>query len=84
MTSFSSAIEAIARGEGPEDFHMYLGYAGWGPDQVEGEIGAGAWLPASFEPTVLDVEADIMWEVAYQKAIGIIPMAFTSTHRGSA
>lgn len=39
----------------PSEFRMLLGYAGWGPDQLEGEIRSGAWLTA-------DVTADLVFE----------------------
>ena len=83
-TGARQAIEAIARGQGPDDFRLFLGYAGWGPKQVETEIGAGAWLPTCFEPALLDLAADVMWEAGYQKAVGTIPMAFTGASRGTA
>jgi len=40
-----------------------LGYAGWGPKQLENEIAAGAWLctEASAVPT-LESEPDHLWD----------------------
>lgn len=29
---------------GTDAFHLCLGYAGWGPGQLDGEIAQGAWL----------------------------------------
>ncbi len=84
VTSAREAVEAVARGEGPKQFRMFLGYAGWGPEQVEGEIRAGAWLPASFEPSLLTIEAEEVWAVGYQRAVGTVPMAFTGSRRGQA
>ncbi len=37
-------LSAIARGEGPKDSLVALGYAGWAGGQLEGEIAANAWL----------------------------------------
>ncbi|TXC69045.1 hypothetical protein FSZ31_08900 [Sphingorhabdus soli] len=46
LWSLSASIEtlrAIAAGEGPRDWLLALGYAGWGAGQLEGEIAANAW-----------------------------------------
>lgn len=52
---------------------VFLGYSGWGPGQVEGEIAQGAWLPAPFDPKVLfDVEIEQRWEAAYA-LMGVTP-----------
>lgn len=43
---FSGSIDvlrAIADGAGPRDWLLALGYAGWGPGQLEDEIAADAW-----------------------------------------
>lgn len=83
-TGARAAIEAIARGEGPQLFRLLLGYAGWGPGQLEGEIRVGAWLPASVDPGMLrSLDAEDLWDAAY-KGMGTSPLAFTSTRGGSA
>ena len=50
-----------------------LGYAGWGPRQLEKEIAAGAWLctEASAEPT-LEGEPDQLWD-ATLRGMGLDP-----------
>lgn len=85
VTGAREAIEALARGEGPERFRLFLGYAGWGQEQLEGEIAKGAWLPHEVLAELLfDAPSETLWEVAYDKSVGAPPMAFTSTIRGSA
>lgn len=37
-------LKAIARGDGPQNWLLALGYAGWGPGQLEQEIGQNSWL----------------------------------------
>ncbi len=44
LSTAQEMLEAIARGEGPRDFLVALGYAGWGSGQLEGEIKDNAWL----------------------------------------
>jgi putative transcriptional regulator len=84
VSSSRPVLEAIARGEGPKRFRLFLGYAGWGPSQVEGEIQRGAWLPASIVfPLLIDGDAETMWDAAYKATVGTSPMAFTG-RRGSA
>jgi len=54
-------------------FHCYSGYAGWGPGQLEREIGEGSWILAPVDPrVVLDSPPAEMWE-ACLKALGIDP-----------
>lgn len=85
ITGNRDFIEALARGQGPGTFRLFLGYAGWGPQQLENEIQAGAWLPASFDgPLLFGHEPDELWDVAYLRAVGAPPAVFTSTTRGSA
>ena len=37
-------LDALAAGRGPRDVLVALGYAGWGPGQLEHEVGQNAWL----------------------------------------
>lgn len=49
LTASRDILEAIAQGQGPQDYLVALGYAGWDADQLEDEIAANTWLtiPAS-------------------------------------
>lgn len=83
-TGARAAIEAVARGEGPTLFRLVLGYAGWGPGQLEGEIQQGAWLPVSVDGALLrDLESQSMWDAAY-RLVGAVPFGFSGSTRGSA
>ncbi len=84
ISSARELVEQIARGEGPDEFRLLLGYAGWAAEQLESEIQSGAWLPAPFLPDLLDVDPNDLWGAAYQRAVGTVPMAFTSSKRGLA
>lgn len=57
---------------------VLLGYSGWGPGQLEGEIAHGAWLPAPLhEPILFDTEADARWEATYE-ALGVSALGAVS------
>jgi putative transcriptional regulator len=85
VTGDRMLIEAVARGEGPERFRLVLGYAGWGPGQLESEIAAGGWLPAPLDPSLLfDVEVDALWDAAYRTTVGAHAFSFGSGPKGSA
>jgi putative transcriptional regulator len=63
MTSEISVLKAIADGKGPNKTLFALGYAGWGPGQLEGEIARGDWLSApADEGLIFDGDADTMWD----------------------
>jgi putative transcriptional regulator len=57
----------------PGDFRILLGYAGWGPGQLENEILAGAWLTTEATPElVFQTPLEAMWEKAL-RGLGIDP-----------
>lgn len=52
----------------------YLGYAGWGPGQLSGELADGTWVPlTASERLVFDEPADEVWASALRSA-GIDPI----------
>jgi putative transcriptional regulator len=44
LTTSKDILEAVARGDGPEQILVTLGYAGWAPGQLEHELAQNAWL----------------------------------------
>ncbi|MGR0482104.1 MAG: YqgE/AlgH family protein [Candidatus Electronema sp. V4] len=40
----SRLLEDISKGRGPKDYLFLLGYAGWGPGQLEAELLDNSWL----------------------------------------
>ena len=44
LTTSKDILEAVGRGEGPQQILVTLGYAGWSPGQLEHEISQNAWL----------------------------------------
>jgi putative transcriptional regulator len=61
-------IEAMGHGIGPRQSLVILGYAGWAPGQLEGELEAGAWhvVPADRD-LVFDKEAEKKWRTAMDR-----------------
>jgi putative transcriptional regulator len=57
MTATLDVLEALAQGTGPKQALLALGYAGWGPGQLEGEIARNDWL-------VLDLAQDLIFSAA--------------------
>ena len=54
LTTSKDVLEAMARGEGPRDVLVSLGYAGWGAGQLEQELAQNAWL-------TVDADADVIF-----------------------
>jgi len=50
ITTSRDILQAVADGQGPAHLLVALGYAGWGPGQLERELVENAWLssPADF------------------------------------
>ncbi len=73
MTATVEILRDMARGKGPERAIMTLGYAGWGPGQLEEEIQSNGWLicPADVK-LVYRTRPGLKWDVALGR-IGIDP-----------
>lgn len=58
-------LDALASGRGPRDVLVALGYAGWGPGQLEHEVRQNAWLsgPADLD-LVFEAPFGERWERA--------------------
>jgi putative transcriptional regulator len=52
----------------PHVFHVYVGYAGWTPDQLRAEVQLGAWFifPADTD-TVFNTDPNSLWPQMIQK-----------------
>lgn len=49
-------------------FRLYLGYSGWGPGQLDGELAQGAWRPLPLEQRwLLDPEPQTLWKRLLQE-----------------
>jgi putative transcriptional regulator len=65
LTASLDVLKAIAGGGGPREGLLALGYAGWGPGQLDNEIQQNAWLSVPAEETlVFDAGHDTKWQRA--------------------
>ncbi|PTW50069.1 putative transcriptional regulator [Rhodovulum kholense] len=74
MTATLDILEDIAQGGGPSSSLLALGYAGWGPGQLEDEILQNGWLTCDADPALVFDGADgSKWERA-MRLMGIDPL----------
>jgi putative transcriptional regulator len=68
LTTSLDVLKAVAEGQGPRECLLALGYAGWGPGQLDAEFGNNSWLsvPAD-EALVFDADNETRWRRAMQK-----------------
>jgi len=73
LTSTTEFFDDLSSGKGPKNSILALGYAGWGPGQLEDEIIKNSWMTLSVDTSFLfDEEVSKKWTEAY-KIIGIDP-----------
>lgn len=78
LTATLDVLRAIARGQGPQQSLLALGYAGWGPGQLEGEIQRNGWLHCDADENLLfQVDNEEKYLAAFRK-IGIDPRMLAS------
>jgi len=76
-------LRAIAEGRGPKYWLIALGYAGWGPGQLENEMRHHGWFAADGHPEILfETPVEQRWSETW-RAEGIDP-ALVANATGSA
>lgn len=78
LTATVDILRAIVAGKGPVQSLLALGYAGWGPGQLEHEIQTNGWLvcPADMA-LVFDEESESRYDKAMAK-LGVHPSFLVS------
>src|ERR1700744_1651221 len=65
VTTSRDILAAMARGEGPSEAVVALGYAGWDRGQLEDEIRANAWLSAPVDSSLIfHMPFEARWQAA--------------------
>ncbi len=78
MTATKDILVDIARGSGPQATLTALGYAGWGPGQLESELQKNAWLTVDGDAAIVfDTDDGGKWSAALKK-LGIDPLMLSS------
>ena len=73
LTATIDILKAIAGGSGPRRRLLALGYAGWGPGQLDTEIKANGWLHVAADADlVFGADLEGKWQRAMGK-LGIDP-----------
>jgi len=68
LTATVDILKAMAGGKGPRRCLLALGYAGWGPGQLDQEIQANGWLTATADPElVFGTNLEAKWPRAVAK-----------------
>lgn len=79
MTATLEVLQKIAMGKGPAKSLLALGYSGWGPRQLEYEIGQNGWLTCPpTEKVVFDTQPEDKW-LAALGLMGIDPRLLSGT-----
>ncbi|PPQ36022.1 YqgE/AlgH family protein [Rhodopila globiformis] len=79
LTASLDVLKVIAEGGGPRECILALGYAGWGPGQLDQELQQNAWLSVTPDELLLfDNDHDTKWRRALAK-LRIDPLLLSDT-----
>ena len=79
LTATVDILKAIAGGTGPRRCLLALGYAGWGPGQLDNEIKSNGWLNvAADDELIFGPDLDSKWDQAMGK-LGVDPRMLSDT-----
>lgn len=82
LTSTSEFFEDLSKGKGPKNSILALGYAGWGPGQIELELVSNSWITLEADSNfIFDESVSNKWNDAYN-LLGVDPNKL-STRSGS-
>jgi len=79
LTASVDILRAIAEGRGPKRAIFALGYAGWGPGQVESEFQSNGWLHCEADTALIfSIEPEVKWRAALAR-LGVDPTGLSAT-----
>lgn len=73
LTTTRDILVDLAEGRGPSQAILALGYAGWGPGQLDREIRANGWLTAEMDPEYAFGDPSGVW-VSALNSLGVDPL----------
>lgn len=59
--------EMLSQGRNTEPYSLYVGYAGWGPFQLDRELMRGHWAVIDFDIGLLNMAPEKIWSAAMQR-----------------
>jgi putative transcriptional regulator len=66
LTSSLDILQAIADGQGPEDYLVILGFSGWASGQLESELQQNSWLTSTCNADLLfHQKPEDKWQAAF-------------------
>lgn len=78
MTGTLDILEDISQGIGPQQSILAMGYSGWGPGQLEGEIARNGWLICDANlDLVFGADDNRKWQAALE-SMGINPLVLSA------
>ena len=69
LTASLDVLQEIAKGAGPREGLLALGYASWGPGQLDREMQENVWLSA---PAPVELLFDADYDTKWRRALGIL------------
>ena len=73
LTSTSEFFDDLSKGNGPKNSILALGYAGWGPGQIESELISNSWMTLRTDSNfIFDESVSNKWNDAYD-LLGVDP-----------
>ncbi len=78
MTATLDILQDMAAGSGPDRRLLALGYSGWGPGQLEDELGQNGWLTCDATPEIVFAPDDGGKWMAALASMGIDPLSLSA------
>ena len=79
VTASRELLETLVARRGERRMLLVLGYAGWGPGQLDAEIVQGAWIPVDFDARIIfDTPHPERWGTAL-RSLGIDPARLSAS-----
>lgn len=76
VATTADAIREVAHSAKHGSFRPYMGYAGWGPGQLEDEIAEGSWLLLDFDESLMfSTDLEAVWATALGR-LGVSEASF--------